>query len=56
MQGKQTAIYARFSTDLQSERSVDDQIQLCREYKPTPGQPGVLQIFEPETKVVRRVY
>ena len=26
MQGKRAAIYARFSTDLQSERSVDDQI------------------------------
>lgn len=26
------AIYARFSTDLQNERSVDDQVELCRAY------------------------
>jgi site-specific DNA recombinase len=26
------AIYARFSTDLQRDRSIDDQISLCREY------------------------
>ena len=26
------AIYARFSTDLQNERSIDDQIALCRSY------------------------
>lgn len=32
MHGKRAAIYARFSTDLQSDRSVDDQIELCREY------------------------
>lgn len=29
---QRAAIYARFSTDLQSERSVDDQIELCREF------------------------
>src|SRR5262245_27802177 len=27
-----TAIYARFSSDKQSERSVDDQVALCRAY------------------------
>jgi site-specific DNA recombinase len=27
-----SAIYARFSTDLQNERSIDDQIALCQEY------------------------
>ncbi|MER9019817.1 recombinase family protein [Mesorhizobium sp. M0898] len=27
-----TAIYARFSTDLQNERSIDDQLALCRAY------------------------
>ena len=29
---KRAAIYARFSTDLQNEKSVEDQIALCREY------------------------
>jgi hypothetical protein len=27
-----TAIYARFSTELQHERSIEDQIELCRTY------------------------
>jgi len=26
------AIYARYSSDLQSETSIDDQVRLCREY------------------------
>ncbi|WP_422636245.1 recombinase family protein [Sinorhizobium fredii] len=30
-------IYARFSTDLQSERSVDDQIELCRAFAQKQG-------------------
>lgn len=25
-------IYVRFSTDLQSEKSIEDQIELCRDY------------------------
>jgi DNA invertase Pin-like site-specific DNA recombinase len=29
---KRTAIYARFSSDLQRDRSIDDQIALCRAY------------------------
>lgn len=29
---KTAAIYARFSTDLQSERSIDDQLKLCRAF------------------------
>lgn len=29
---RRAAIYARFSTDLQNERSIDDQIELCRGY------------------------
>lgn len=37
MQGKRAAIYARFSTDLQSERSVDDQVVLCREFAARSG-------------------
>lgn len=31
------AIYARFSTDLQSERSIDDQITLCQTYADREG-------------------
>jgi DNA invertase Pin-like site-specific DNA recombinase len=29
---KRAAIYARFSTDLQNERSIEDQVVLCRSY------------------------
>jgi site-specific DNA recombinase len=29
---KRAAIYARFSTDLQDDRSIEDQIAICREY------------------------
>jgi hypothetical protein len=32
-----TAIYARFSTDLQNERSIDDQLALCRVYAEREG-------------------
>lgn len=32
-----TAIYARFSTDLQNERSIDDQLALCRAYAEREG-------------------
>ncbi len=31
-QMKRAAIYARFSTDLQDERSIEDQVGLCRKY------------------------
>ncbi|BCJ89997.1 recombinase [Terrihabitans soli] len=34
---RRCAIYARFSTDLQNERSVDDQIALCRDYAAREG-------------------
>jgi site-specific DNA recombinase len=37
MQARRAAIYARFSTDLQSERSVDDQVALCREFAARRG-------------------
>lgn len=37
MQSKRAAIYARFSTDLQNDRSVDDQIDLCREFAAKSG-------------------
>jgi len=29
---KKALIYARFSTDLQNERSIEDQITLCKDY------------------------
>ena len=31
------AIYARFSTDLQSDRSIDDQLALCRSWSEREG-------------------
>ena len=34
---KRAAIYARFSTDLQSERSIDDQVALCRDFAVRSG-------------------
>jgi site-specific DNA recombinase len=34
---KRAAIYARFSTDLQNERSIEDQISLCRSYAEREG-------------------
>ncbi|MFN3349467.1 recombinase family protein [Pseudorhodoplanes sp.] len=34
---KRAAIYARFSTDLQSERSIDDQIAFCRDIAAREG-------------------
>ncbi|WP_192644754.1 recombinase family protein [Bosea sp. OAE506] len=35
--GNRTAIYARYSTDQQSDRSVEDQIALCRDYASARG-------------------
>ena len=34
---KVAVIYARFSTDLQNERSIEDQITLCRELRLARG-------------------
>src|SRR5882757_2931864 len=34
---KKAVIYARFSTDLQNERSIEDQITLCRSYASREG-------------------
>ncbi|WP_336801740.1 recombinase family protein [Kaistia sp. MMO-174] len=45
-QGTRAAIYARFSTDLQSERSVDDQLALCREFAARSGLKVVAQHFD----------
>jgi site-specific DNA recombinase len=39
-------IYARFSTDLQDERSIEDQVRRCREYvKQQGGNPQGAQVF-----------
>lgn len=35
--GKRATIYARFSTDLQNERSIEDQLSLCRTYAEREG-------------------
>jgi DNA invertase Pin-like site-specific DNA recombinase len=39
------AIYARFSTDLQDERSIEDQVSLCRQYSQREGL-DVVAIFD----------
>jgi len=43
-QMKRAAIYARFSTDLQNERSVDDQVILCRQFAARDGL-DVVEVF-----------
>jgi site-specific DNA recombinase len=42
---KPAAIYARFSSDLQRDRSIDDQVALCREYAQRTGY-SVVVVFE----------
>jgi site-specific DNA recombinase len=42
---KKAAIYARFSTDLQNERSIEDQIALCRNYAVREGM-DVTEVYE----------
>jgi site-specific DNA recombinase len=42
---KRAVIYARFSTDLQNERSIEDQITLCREYTSREGM-NVVEVYE----------
>ncbi len=46
MSAKRAVIYARFSTDLQNENSVEDQIALCREYATRNGYNVVGQYFD----------
>jgi DNA invertase Pin-like site-specific DNA recombinase len=43
---KRAAIYARFSTDLQNERSVEDQITLCKDYATREGLAITLQFAD----------
>src|SRR5260370_26198417 len=42
---KKAVIYARFSTDLQNERSIEDQIILCRGYASREGI-DVIEVYE----------
>src|SRR5271156_6149975 len=42
---KKAVIYARFSTDLQNERSIEDQITLCRDYASREGM-NVAEVYE----------
>ncbi|WP_159587130.1 recombinase family protein [Chelativorans xinjiangense] len=42
---KSAAIYARFSTDLQDERSIEDQVALCRKYAERENL-NVVAVFE----------
>ncbi len=42
---KKAVIYARFSTDLQNERSIEDQITLCRGYASREGI-DIIEVYE----------
>ena len=42
---KKAVIYARFSTDLQNERSIEDQITLCRAYASREGI-NIIEVYE----------
>jgi site-specific DNA recombinase len=46
---KRAAIYARFSTDLQNERSIEDQIALCRDYTSREGM-NVVEVYEDKAR------
>lgn len=46
---KTAAIYARFSSDLQNDRSIDDQFSLCRTYAAREGF-NVIREFEDRAK------
>ena len=46
MQIRRAGIYARFSTDLQNDRSVDDQIALCRDFAARNGLTVVKDYFD----------
>ena len=49
------AIYARYSTDLQSASSIDDQVRLCRERLERDGH-ELVQIYSDRAVQVRRYY
>jgi site-specific DNA recombinase len=43
---QRAALYARFSSDLQKDRSVDDQLDLCRRYAASKGHKVVAEYFD----------
>ncbi len=50
-----TAIYARFSTELQHERSIDDQVALCRSHAERNGM-QVVAIFDDRARSGASIY
>src|SRR6266702_1096041 len=46
---KKAVIYARFSTDLQNERSIEDQVTLCRDYTSREGM-NVVGVYEDKAR------
>ena len=42
---KRSVIYARYSTDLQNERSIEDQVALCQAYAARESL-NVVEVFE----------
>ena len=52
---KPAAIYARFSTELQNEKSTEDQIALCRAYA-TRHQLDVVATFEDKARSAASVF
>ena len=46
---KKAVIYARFSTDLQNERSIEDQITLCRDYASRQGI-NIIEVYEDKAR------
>lgn len=55
MSGRRAAIYARYSTDLQDGRSIDDQVALCREFA-TRGGLTVVALFEDRAKTSASIF
>ena len=43
------AIYARYSSDMQSERSIEDQIRVCREFAERSASPDAARLIETYT-------
>ncbi|MEH6775621.1 MAG: recombinase family protein [Cereibacter changlensis] len=54
-QGCRAAVYARYSTELQDERSIDDQLALCRDYADR-NQLIVVATFEDRAKTSASIF
>uniref|UniRef100_Q11G64 Recombinase n=1 Tax=Chelativorans sp. (strain BNC1) TaxID=266779 RepID=Q11G64_CHESB len=52
---KRTAIYARFSTELQQDRSIEDQIELCRSHADRNGL-SVVAVYDDRARSGASVY